>query len=121
MASELLPSAAPPDAREPSASRWAGRWFEVDRLPVMVVDYDGRVIDANPAGWRLMDNGDAAECQAGMLAFQDASAQHAFQAALDTVASGEQEEISTIVRCNDSVLRRMDVRRCGEGNADAAF
>jgi DNA-binding CsgD family transcriptional regulator len=103
------------------AQGWADRWFEMDRLPVMVIDFDGRVIDANPAGLRMIDDGDVAEVQAGVLTFDDKTARLAFQTALSTIASGDPDEALTIVRCNDSVLRRIEVMRCGAANIEAAF
>jgi DNA-binding CsgD family transcriptional regulator len=110
-----------PSPKEALASQWAKRWFEMDRLPVMVVGFDGRVIDANPAGRRVIDDGDVAGFEAGVLGFDEETAQHAFHAALDTVAAGEEEEASTIVRCNDSILRRIEVTRRGASGMDAAF
>ena len=114
-------SISAPASRGTAASPWARRWFEMDRLPVMVVGFDGRVIDANPAGQRVIDDGDVAGFEAGVLGFDEETAQHAFHAALETVAGGEEEEASTIVRCNDSVLRRIEVTRGGDSNMDAAF
>jgi DNA-binding CsgD family transcriptional regulator len=120
MALDSPPPDGRPETRELMTSQWADRWFEMDRLPVMVVGFDGRVIGANPAGLRLISDGDVACFEDGVLGFDDETAQVAYQAVLEDVAAGEEDEASTIVRCNDSILRRIEVTSHGAA-MDAAF
>ncbi|WP_374471586.1 helix-turn-helix transcriptional regulator [Phenylobacterium sp.] len=59
-----------------------GGWFLADPIPVLIVDPAGVLAQANPAGWRLLEQGAAAALRRERLVFADGDAQFAFSRGL---------------------------------------
>jgi DNA-binding CsgD family transcriptional regulator len=108
-------------AQDGELAGWTEFWFESEPTPVLLVAWDGRVLDANPAGEALLEAGEAMRLSGSRLTFEHAAARKSFERALERLAGDGLDEVSAILRCDDGVWRRIDLMRCRRPPVDAAF
>ena len=84
-----------------------GEWFLADPDPLLVVDPAGTLIDANPAGRRLLEAGGAVSRRQGRVMFAEIEAQLAFTRGLTDAT--RQGAARAIVRGNDGQWRPLEL------------
>src|SRR5687767_14768530 len=84
-----------------------GAWFLADPDPLLVVAPTGALIQANPAGWRLLDASTAVSLRRGRVTFADAEAQLSFSRGLtEAMLNGGAR---AILRGNDGQWRPLEL------------
>lgn len=75
-----------PGGQRLSAGRVGEAWYRLDPSPLFVVDGDGRLLSANPAGEKALESGQLISNGAGVLSFGSSESDTAFLAAVRAVA-----------------------------------
>lgn len=107
----------------PGEARFAGvepgGWFLADPEPVLIVDALATLIQANPAGWRLIESALAVSLRRERVTFVEADAQYAFSRGLtETALTGTAR---VILRGNDGHWRPLELRAWPARPSDLVF
>lgn len=96
-----------------------GGWFLADPEPVLIVDPVATLIQANPAGWRLIEASAALSLRRERVAFAEVEAQHAFSRGLSEATLTGASRV--ILRGNDGQWRPLDLRAWPARPSDLVF
>jgi DNA-binding CsgD family transcriptional regulator len=87
----------------------AAAWFDSDPAPVFLVGPGAVLLDANPAGRRLLDRGSAVTLRNRGLIFAETDSHRAFLRTLGDVFAGRATSNRVVLRGNDGDWRRVDL------------